>query len=60
MLVDLDKQSLSYAAVFGLIPDLKLSGEQYSWCSFIVYIGQSLLSFLISLPDIFSQHPRLR
>lgn len=37
----LDKQSLSYASVFGLITDLKLVGTQYSWCSSIFYIGMT-------------------
>ncbi|KAK2782168.1 hypothetical protein FQN52_001006 [Onygenales sp. PD_12] len=37
---NLDKQSLSYASVFGLITDLKLEGSQYSWCSSIFYVGQ--------------------
>ncbi|KAK6206986.1 major facilitator superfamily transporter [Colletotrichum tabaci] len=36
----LDKQSLSYASVFGLITDLNLTSTQYSWCSSIFYIGQ--------------------
>ena len=36
----LDKQSLSYASVFGLIKDLKLRGTQYSWCSSIFYVGE--------------------
>ncbi|KAL2783724.1 major facilitator superfamily domain-containing protein [Aspergillus keveii] len=36
----LDKQSLSYAGVFGLIDDLNLSNSQYSWCSSIFYVGQ--------------------
>ncbi|KAL1961496.1 hypothetical protein VTN77DRAFT_1675 [Rasamsonia byssochlamydoides] len=36
----MDKQSLSYASVFGLITDLNLTGAQYSWCSSIFYIGQ--------------------
>jgi hypothetical protein len=35
----LDKQSLSYASVFGLITDLGLKGTEYSWCSSIFYIG---------------------
>lgn len=39
MLQYLDKQSLSYASVFGLIPDLKLEGTEYSWCFSIFYIG---------------------
>ncbi|KAG9956740.1 hypothetical protein KCU61_g9605, partial [Aureobasidium melanogenum] len=36
----LDKQSLSYASVAGLIQDLKVDASQYSWCSSIFYIGQ--------------------
>ncbi|RDW64730.1 pantothenate transporter-2 [Coleophoma cylindrospora] len=36
----LDKQSLSYASVFGLLTDLNLTSNQYSWCSSIFYIGQ--------------------
>ncbi|KAF5007851.1 hypothetical protein F66182_15694, partial [Fusarium sp. NRRL 66182] len=36
----LDKQSLSYAGVFGLITDLKMTSSQYSWCSSIFYVGQ--------------------
>ncbi|TIA73177.1 putative MFS allantoate transporter [Aureobasidium pullulans] len=36
----LDKQSLSYASVAGLITDLKMDASQYSWCSSIFYIGQ--------------------
>ncbi|GKU09060.1 unnamed protein product [Fusarium langsethiae] len=41
----LDKQSLSYAAVFGLIDDLDLTPVQYSWCSSIFYIGQLVAEF---------------
>lgn len=40
---DLDKQSLSYAAVFGLIEDLDLQGSQYSWCTSTFYFGVSSL-----------------
>ncbi|KAL5410026.1 hypothetical protein PMIN04_010796 [Paraphaeosphaeria minitans] len=36
----LDKQSLSYASVFGLLTDLKMTSSQYSWCSSIFYVGQ--------------------
>lgn len=36
----LDKQSLSYAAVFGLMTDLNMTSAQYSWCSSIFYVGQ--------------------
>jgi MFS family permease len=41
----LDKQSLSYAGVFGLITDLKLTNSQYSWCSSIFYIGQLVAEY---------------
>ncbi|KAJ5370979.1 uncharacterized protein N7496_007071 [Penicillium cataractarum] len=36
----LDKQSLSYAAVFGLTQDLNMTNSQYSWSSSIFYVGQ--------------------
>lgn len=36
----LDKQTLSYAAVFGLKTDLKLTGNQYSWLTSAFYISQ--------------------
>ncbi|GME22594.1 putative pantothenate transporter protein [Neofusicoccum parvum] len=36
----LDKQTISYASVFGLITDLNLTGSQYSWCTSIFYVGQ--------------------
>lgn len=41
----LDKQSLSYAGVFGLIEDLGLSNSQYSWCSSIFYVGQLVAEY---------------
>ncbi|BCS25842.1 uncharacterized protein APUU_50553A [Aspergillus puulaauensis] len=41
----LDKQSLSYAGVFGLIEDLELSNSQYSWCSSIFYVGQLVAEY---------------
>lgn len=40
--VDLDKHSLSYAAVFGLIEDLDLHGSEYSWCTSIFYFGRHI------------------
>ena len=37
---DLDIQTtLSYAAIFGIVDDLKLHGTQYSWLSSIFYFG---------------------
>ncbi|KAF2725960.1 major facilitator superfamily transporter [Polychaeton citri CBS 116435] len=41
----LDKQTLSYAAVFGLISDLNLTSSQYSWCSSIFYVGQLVAEY---------------
>ena len=43
-MLDIDKQSLSYASVFGLIEDLNLHGTQYSWCSSIFYFGRPRLN----------------
>ncbi|KAH0278506.1 MFS general substrate transporter, partial [Aureobasidium melanogenum] len=34
-----DKTTLSYAAIFGIKTDLKLTGEEYSWLSSIFYFG---------------------
>ncbi|PYH56941.1 pantothenate transporter [Aspergillus niger CBS 101883] len=42
---DLDKQSLSYASVFGLIDDLSLEGSEYSWCSSLFYLGQLVAEY---------------
>ncbi|KAL4809557.1 major facilitator superfamily domain-containing protein [Aspergillus unguis] len=41
----LDKQSLSYAGVFGLIDDLHMTNSQYSWTSSIFYIGQLVAEY---------------
>lgn len=38
--VDLDKQSINYAAVFGLSEDLGLSGSEFSWAISLFYFGQ--------------------
>jgi ACS family allantoate permease-like MFS transporter len=37
---DLDKQSINYAAVFGLQEDLRLTGHQFSWAVSLFYFGQ--------------------
>ncbi|PLB46649.1 MFS general substrate transporter [Aspergillus steynii IBT 23096] len=42
----LDKQSINYAAVFGLKKDLGLSGADFSWAVSLFYFGQ-----------LFSQYP---
>lgn len=54
-LQQLDKSTLSYASVFGLLQDAKLQGEDYSWLASIVYIAQLVLQpaiayFLVKLP----------
>ncbi|CAA9956601.1 Major facilitator superfamily transporter [Pyrenophora teres f. maculata] len=41
----LDKQSLSYASVYGLITDLDLKGNQFAWTSSIFYVGQLVSKF---------------
>jgi hypothetical protein len=42
-LQSLDKTSLSYAAVFGLVNDTHLVGTQYSWLGSIVYLAQLIM-----------------
>ncbi|KAG0672138.1 hypothetical protein C6P40_003573 [Pichia californica] len=42
----LDKQSLSYAAVFGLKKDLKLTGNEYSWLTSGFYLSQLASQFV--------------
>lgn len=37
---DLDKQSISQAAIFGLKEDLSLSGLEFSWAVSLFYVGQ--------------------
>lgn len=36
----LDKATLSYASIFGLIEDTNLQGDQYSWLGSIVFLAQ--------------------
>jgi MFS family permease len=45
----LDKATLAYASVFGLITDTGLQGEQYSWLGSIVYIAQLVMQPLIAV-----------
>ncbi|EON67687.1 hypothetical protein W97_06830 [Coniosporium apollinis CBS 100218] len=54
-LQSLDKTTLSYASVFGLIQDTNLVGTQYSWLGSIIYIAQLVMQpaisvFLVKLP----------
>ncbi|KAK8038098.1 hypothetical protein PG994_014865 [Apiospora phragmitis] len=51
----LDKATLAYASVFGLIEDTGLAGDQYSWLGSIVYLAQLVMQFplawlLVRLP----------
>ena len=39
-LQQLDKSSLSYTSVFGIVTEAKLVGTQYSWLSSVVYLAQ--------------------
>ena len=36
----LDKSTLSYASIFGILEDANLHGDQYSWLSAVVYVAQ--------------------
>ena len=54
-LQSLDKTTLSYAAVFGLLDDTGLVGEQFSWLGSIVYLAQLVMQpavafLLVKLP----------
>jgi MFS family permease len=51
----LDKSTLSYASVFGLVQDANLKGQDYSWLGSVVYIAQLVMQpviayFLVKLP----------
>jgi MFS family permease len=39
----LDKATLSYASIFGLIEDTNLEGHQYSWLGSIVFLAQLIM-----------------
>lgn len=41
----LDKQSLNYSAILGIMPDLKLKGSDYSWASSIYFFGYLAASY---------------
>ncbi|KAK7897991.1 hypothetical protein LTR67_004623 [Exophiala xenobiotica] len=44
----LDKATLAYASVFGLVEDANLHGRQYSWLGSIVYLAQLVSQPLIA------------
>ncbi|KAM0271394.1 hypothetical protein ACHAQH_009116 [Verticillium albo-atrum] len=47
-LQSLDKNTLSYAGVFGLIDDANLVGDEFSWLGSIVYIAQLVFQPLVA------------
>lgn len=47
-LQQLDKSSLSYTSVFGIVSEAGLVGTQYSWLSSVVYVAQLVFQPLSS------------
>lgn len=47
-LQQIDKTTLSYASVFGLIEDANLHGQQYSWLGSVVYLSQLVVQPLVA------------
>lgn len=47
-LQQLDKSTLSYASVFGLIEKANLHGQMYSWLGSVVYLAQLIFQPLVS------------
>lgn len=45
----LDKATLSYASIFGLIEDTDLVGDQFSWLGSIVYVAQLVMQLPLAL-----------
>lgn len=45
----LDKSSLSYVSIFGLVEDANLVGQQYSWLGSILYLAQLVMQPLAAL-----------
>jgi hypothetical protein len=39
----LDKSSLSYVSIFGIVEDANLHGQQYSWLGSILYLAQLVM-----------------
>ncbi|KAM0416001.1 hypothetical protein ACHAPT_013056 [Fusarium lateritium] len=51
----LDKATIAYASIFGIIEDTGLKGDQFSWLGSIVYVAQLIAQFplawlLVKLP----------
>lgn len=47
-LQQLDKTTLSYASVFGLVEKAHLHGQQYSWLGSVVYLAQLVVQPLVA------------
>lgn len=47
-LQQLDKSTLSYSSVFGIVTDAHLHGKEYSWLGSVVYIAQLVTQPLIA------------
>ncbi|KAF4119231.1 MFS family permease [Geosmithia morbida] len=47
-LQSLDKTTLSYASVFGLIQDTNLKGNEFSWLGSVVYVSQLVFQPLVA------------
>ncbi|KAJ3498468.1 hypothetical protein NLG97_g1108 [Lecanicillium saksenae] len=45
----LDKATLSYASIFGLIEDTNLVGDQFSWLGSIVFLAQLIMQLPLAL-----------
>ncbi|OOF92027.1 hypothetical protein ASPCADRAFT_153328 [Aspergillus carbonarius ITEM 5010] len=45
----LDKSTLSYVSIFGLVEDAHLHGQQYSWLGSILYLAQLVVQPLAAL-----------
>lgn len=43
MMAFLDKQTLNYAALMGVMTDLHLVGQEYSWSSGMFYFGWNIV-----------------
>lgn len=47
-LQSLDKTTLSYASVFGLIEDTNLKGHEFSWLGSVVYVAQLVFQPIVA------------
>ncbi|KAF9892753.1 hypothetical protein FE257_001155 [Aspergillus nanangensis] len=47
-LQQVDKSTLSYASVFGLIEDVGLKGQEYSWLGSVIYLAQLVCQPLVA------------